>query len=318
MQDHLTATQKFAGHLVVAENKVFSDDTGFSMHVKEQRLGDVNMVWGGYSNPVEQRMTFQQDKESVVCHFQLQGADMPTSKIGLREKQFLVFRESVQAHELRIPATTKVPRLFFELVMGNNFFDSLVRQESQFLREFDAYRSVNTLSSDFIADMTPAMYDIINQMQHAPYNGSLKSLFLEAKVIELFLMLVGQLDKNDKAFGTLPLSKADIPKLYDVKDYIERHFSADLSIVALAKAAGMNQTKLKAGFKSLFKTTVFGYINDLRLAAAKRLLLDGGMYVHEVAYQVGFAYPHYFSAAFKKKFGLSPTALTGAKKGIQL
>lgn len=317
MQNHLTAAQKFAGHVVAEENKVFSDDTGFSMRIKEQRWGAIRMVWGAYSNPVEKQMTFHQDEESVVCHFQLQGADRPSSKIGLREKQFLVFRESVQAHELSIPATNQVPRLFFELVMGKSFFDSLLRQESRFLRDFDAYRSVNTLSTDFIADMTPAMYDIINQMRHAPYSGSLKSLFLEAKVVELFLGLVGQLDKHDKSFGAILLSKADIPKLYDVKDYIERHFSADLSIVALSKAAGINQTKLKAGFKSLFKTTVFGYINDLRLAEAKRLLLDGGMYVHEVAYQVGFAYPHYFSAAFKKKFGLSPTALTGAKKGTQ-
>lgn len=293
---------------MIEKNEIISDNTGFKMTLKEINLGDVEIKWGEYINPSEKLMTFRQDRESVVSHFQLHGSESNPNNWGLAEKQFLVYRESIQSYEHRITPTKKTPRFFFELVMSNRFFDGLISEESDFLKRFEGYRQVNTFPVDFIANITPQMYGVINAMQNAPYKGNLKGIFLEAKLLELFLMQVDQLDsKNGSTLSGISGKDADC--LHYIKEYLDLHYSEGLSIISLSKRAGINQTKLKTGFKNLFKTTVFGYITDLRLTEAKRLLLEEDMYVNEVAYKVGFSYPHHFSAQFKRKFGISPAML---------
>ncbi len=50
------------------------------------------------------------------------------------------------------------------------------------------------------------------------------------------------------------------------------------------------------------------FIRFVRLAEAKSLLLNSGLTISEVAYEVGFADPGYFSRVFKKEFGGAPSA----------
>lgn len=94
--------------------------------------------------------------------------------------------------------------------------------------------------------------------------------------------------------------------LHWIRDYIDLHYDEPCPIIDLARKAGINQMKLKNGFKELFNTTVFGYLSDVRMQEAKRLLLDEKMYVGEVADRVGYKYPHHFTAAFRKRFGVLP------------
>jgi AraC-like DNA-binding protein len=56
----------------------------------------------------------------------------------------------------------------------------------------------------------------------------------------------------------------------------------------------------------LFGTTVFGYLTDIRMQEARRLLVDEKLYVGEVAERMGYQQPHHFTAAFKRKFGVLP------------
>jgi AraC-like DNA-binding protein len=49
------------------------------------------------------------------------------------------------------------------------------------------------------------------------------------------------------------------------------------------------------------------FINGIRLKKAALLLLEGEQKVSEVAFEVGFNDPKYFSKMFKKQFGTTPT-----------
>jgi AraC-like DNA-binding protein len=130
-------------------------------------------------------------------------------------------------------------------------------------------------------------------------------VYLEAKAIELFLLQVKQLDQRDQA-ALSKLKPADIESLHAIREYITLHCDHPFSIIELARKAGINQTKLKSGFKELFNTTVFGYLGDIRMQEAKRLLLEEKLYVSEVAERIGYKHPHHFTAAFRKKFGMAP------------
>jgi AraC-like DNA-binding protein len=74
-------------------------------------------------------------------------------------------------------------------------------------------------------------------------------------------------------------------------------------------AIGLNDFKLKKGFKELFGTTVFSYLNELKMDYAKRLILDEKKTIYEVAMTLGYSEPHHFYAAFKRRFGYSPGEL---------
>ena len=82
-----------------------------------------------------------------------------------------------------------------------------------------------------------------------------------------------------------------------------------MSIAELSRKAGINQMKLKTGFKQLFNTTVFSYLHFIRIQEARRLLTEENMHVNEVAFRIGYKHPHHFTVAFKKHFNVTPIQL---------
>ncbi|MGD1918600.1 MAG: helix-turn-helix transcriptional regulator [Pleurocapsa sp.] len=80
------------------------------------------------------------------------------------------------------------------------------------------------------------------------------------------------------------------------------------SLLALAKLVGLNDYKLKLGFRHCYETTVFVYLRSQRLEKARQLLLETNLSVSEIARIVGFSSLSRFGAAFKRQFGISPSA----------
>jgi AraC-like DNA-binding protein len=93
------------------------------------------------------------------------------------------------------------------------------------------------------------------------------------------------------------------------REYIMSHLEAPPSLSELAKIIGINEYKLKRGFKEIFDNTVFGYLSDARLEIAKNDLLENKRTASEIASELGYSSVQHFSNAFKKKFGLSPNKL---------
>jgi AraC family transcriptional regulator, transcriptional activator of the genes for pyochelin and ferripyochelin receptors len=85
------------------------------------------------------------------------------------------------------------------------------------------------------------------------------------------------------------------------------------SLLTLARQVGLNDFKLKRGFRQVFGTTVFGYLHEHRMERARQLLEERRLNVTAVACTVGYANPSHFAGAFKRKFGVNPSAyLRGA------
>lgn len=180
--------------------------------------------------------------------------------------------------------------------MTEDFFARLLTDESAFLQE-----------ASHTGHMLPQMYALIYDMHQAPYSGALKGLYLEAKATELFLMQLSQLSQGQRAAAQL--KAYDIECLHGIRAYIDLHYLEPLSLSALARQAGINQTKLKSGFKACFGDTLFAYIQRLRMHEARRLLLEEKHTVAEVAAIIGYQHPHHFAVAFKKAFSVLPGQL---------
>jgi AraC-like DNA-binding protein len=142
------------------------------------------------------------------------------------------------------------------------------------------------------------------------YDGKLGMLMLESSVTQAIVGLMEQSFRKENAVA-IKLNRRDSDLMHEIRNYILQTFLHPHSLSCLARHFGINQTKLISGFKSAFGTSIFEYICGLKLQHAKKLLEEDGLFVQEVASILGYKNPNHFSAAFKKKFGISPSVLKG-------
>ena len=88
--------------------------------------------------------------------------------------------------------------------------------------------------------------------------------------------------------------------------YINEHLTEDISIVDVARHINYSESYFGYAFKKKYKVPVSQYIRELKLAKSKDLLRNTSFSIAGVASCVGFDDPNYFSALFKKHFGISP------------
>jgi AraC-like DNA-binding protein len=77
----------------------------------------------------------------------------------------------------------------------------------------------------------------------------------------------------------------------------------------LAKKLRLSESQVYRKLKSISGKSTALFIRSIRLQKAKDLLQEPEMNISEVAYEVGFTNPSWFSTAFKEEFGFSPSDL---------
>ncbi|HBB92371.1 MAG TPA: hypothetical protein DC042_11800 [Bacteroidales bacterium] len=117
-------------------------------------------------------------------------------------------------------------------------------------------------------------------------------------------------EPTDKRSGGRKVScirkEYDRERLLFARDYLIRHVENPPSLSELSRLAGINEFKLKNGFKELFGQPVFAWLADFRLDTARKELMKQSRPITEIAFELGFSSPQHFSTAFKKKYGVSP------------
>ena len=103
------------------------------------------------------------------------------------------------------------------------------------------------------------------------------------------------------------LEDAFLLKLQDIVE--EKMEDPDLSIAHLCKAALLSHTQLYRKLKALTNQTPSQFIRAIRLKKAMELLKGSDLSISEIAYDLGFNDPNYFSRIFLKEFGQAPSAL---------
>jgi AraC-like DNA-binding protein len=138
-----------------------------------------------------------------------------------------------------------------------------------------------------------------------PYGGQLRSLFLESNALSLVIEVARLL--KEKQHLTALIGKRHYDRVMQARDILDASLAAPPKTVDLARQVGINVTSLRANFRTVFGTTIFGYIRDQRLEMARLLLLEYGLKVAEAGYKVGFSNPAAFAAAYRRHFGHPPS-----------
>lgn len=90
---------------------------------------------------------------------------------------------------------------------------------------------------------------------------------------------------------------------------LEQNYQAPPIISELSRMVGLNEYKLKVGFKAAYDKTVHEYTHAVRMKTAYALLSDNSLNVSQIAYMVGYINASHFSNAFKREYGVNPSDL---------
>ena len=122
----------------------------------------------------------------------------------------------------------------------------------------------------------------------------LKRLFQDSKEAEQEIA-ESHLEDRDKQF------------LKQLHSIIQKNLSdSEFGVENIGKQIGLSRVQLYRKVKAMTGSSVVDLLRKARLAKAKRLLESRSMSVSEVAYDVGFSAPSYFTKCFKEEYGMLP------------
>ncbi|MBF9223867.1 substrate-binding domain-containing protein [Hymenobacter ruricola] len=108
--------------------------------------------------------------------------------------------------------------------------------------------------------------------------------------------------------ATVAPANPDQKFLHDLTAIIEANLTkTDLSVEEIARHLGISRMQLYRKVKAVLGTGVTDFIQSLRLTKARELLLDEQRTIADVAYELGFSSPSYFSTSFRARYQLSPS-----------
>lgn len=96
-------------------------------------------------------------------------------------------------------------------------------------------------------------------------------------------------------------------RILTIVEYMNRHYFEPLQIEELAERCGLSKYHFIHLFRMCMGMTPYSYLIRIRMERAETLLQTGDMTVQEVAFVCGYNDPLYFSRAFSRHFGVSPT-----------
>lgn len=156
--------------------------------------------------------------------------------------------------------------------------------------------------------MTPQITQAAKTLQQQISIGLLNGFGRRAIAYELLQLAFDQIvSETCRCHDDIKLSISDIVKLEQVKRILDDDIQSPPTLKQLAKLIGLNEFKLKKGFKQLNQKTVFEYLHDIRMQRAARLLSQTHQPIIDIAQQVGFNNHGHFSVSFRQYFNQTPS-----------
>lgn len=95
--------------------------------------------------------------------------------------------------------------------------------------------------------------------------------------------------------------------------FIQEHAPEDIGVEDIARVAGISRSLLERKFREAFGRPPWDQVMQTRLRHASQLLCQTRLSIAEIAERTGFGTPEYFSAAFRRMTGKSPSASRNPK-----
>lgn len=132
----------------------------------------------------------------------------------------------------------------------------------------------------------------------AEYSDEVCQNLLEVSLVKLLRITKAK-------FDTAPSEKINAACTM-LKNYIDRNYSAKISIDDLAALTHLNKYYLIHSFNKYFGSSPINYLCQKRIEITKDLLTNSDFSISEISQSAGFSSQSYFSQCFLKMTGLTP------------
>jgi AraC-like DNA-binding protein len=207
--------------------------------------------------------------------------------------------EKSRQHDL----TFRLTKSFYADLIAQHLSSSEDRLPSMIANE----KEFNTINHHIPLDA--GVLGILRNILDCPFQGKMKKAFLREHIRALLTL---QLFHFDSVVGGKPpkvdskITQRDKEILHAIKEYIDANFLDPNSLENLSRHFGLNEFKLKHGFKVLFDTSPMRYLQQKRLTFGLSLLRDTNKTIKEISDEIGYSYAANFTSAFVKTFGRPP------------
>lgn len=114
-------------------------------------------------------------------------------------------------------------------------------------------------------------------------------------------------EEAEKEISEAHLEDRDKQFLKQLQAIIQKNISdSEFGVEDMGQQIGLSRVQLYRKVKAMTGSSVVDLLRKARLAKARRLLETRSMSVSEVAYEVGFSAPSYFTKCFKEEYGMLP------------
>lgn len=190
---------------------------------------------------------------------------------------------------------------------ANKFFDWMEENYAEFLTDIKLKVLEFVLWTEHLAYESGGMtYHFRSRQDYLPTLMKIDNL---AEVRTWFVDKVSEacrnvvIKKEEQSSGVI--SKAKI--------YINAHFSKDITLVDVSREVDISPYYFSKIFKEETGENFIEYLTNIRIDKAKDLLAETDLSMKEICAQIGYSDPNYFSRAFKKNVGVTPTEYKESK-----
>ncbi|MGY2290547.1 helix-turn-helix transcriptional regulator [Pseudomonas sp. SDO528_S397] len=134
--------------------------------------------------------------------------------------------------------------------------------------------------------------------------GVARDLLLRGKAYEMLGQLTAHI-QHLAHFNAANTGGRDLARVERARKLLQTRPEQAWTIESLAQCVELNTRKLKQGFRQLYDSGVYGYLQKVRIERAAQLLSEGGR-VSEVAAAVGYSNASHFAKVFRRYHGVNP------------
>lgn len=160
----------------------------------------------------------------------------------------------------------------------------------------------------------PAFLDMVLHIQQATLNiqsGSASALLaLRGVALNCFAKLVSSISSLGKSSAPYPPHQTDVKRIAEMKEFIDTNFLEIDTVRSVHSQFGMSLSKANNLFKSQYFVTIAQYVHGCKMAYAYSRLVTRECNVTECAMEVGYSNISHFISSFKKRYNLTPKAVT--------
>ena len=181
-------------------------------------------------------------------------------------------------------------------VIGNDSFNTI---RVRYIINEDS-DSLKYMASKFMMKIKnyPHIIEFLKNVQNTACNSEILSRFKLQLHTNLF---INELFKKEE----IKVVKNDKEIVLEIMDYISKNYSENITLKSLSEKFQYKSEKISYMFHKHLNVRPIEYLIQYRMTAAYKLLQEG-LSVKDVAYEIGYNDEFYFSRIFKKNFGVSP------------